>query len=93
MLHCLLLVLALIAVGAARSVECVAATGPARMVSALDVSPARLNAEVENVYPGLALSRLKSAKLATPPTAGSVLVPDSLPLAGLAARAIVTRPA
>src|SRR5207249_945080 len=53
------------------------------MLKPLLMAPVRLVAEAMRVYPLPALSILKFAKVATPLTAATVVVPERVPLAGL----------
>src|SRR2546430_12702619 len=53
------------------------------MLKPLLMAPVRLVAEAMRVYPLPALSILKFAKVATPLTAATVVVPEGVPLAGL----------
>src|SRR6266513_1267739 len=61
-------------------------------LNALLVAAPTPMAEATNVYPLPPASMLKSGKVAIPPDAATVLVPERVPPPGLVPRAIVTSP-
>src|SRR2546422_926941 len=65
---------------------------PSAMSKGALVAPLIPVAVATRVYPVPLLLRLRVLKLATPPTAGTVVVPDNVPPVGFTPRAIVTLP-
>ena len=66
------------------------AAGPAVMSNAELVAPVGPVADADSVYPDPVLSMLRFPNVATPPTALTVVVPESVPPPGFAPIAIVT---
>ncbi len=74
------------------TVDRVAETPSAVMVTAVEVSLVSVPLDATSVYPAAALSIDKSENVATPAAAARVSVPDNVPPPGFAARAITTLP-
>ena len=66
------------------------AAAPTVMLNGLEMTLIGPVAEAIRVYPAPVLSMLRSENVATPLAAGTLRVPESVPLPGLAAMAIVT---